>query len=129
MALLSFVILHLFSMNSSAQAALKNSYDITCAYKMVGAPFVSLSFTLHQDGSLSPYTSINFQGKVHDETLTPDIAAQDEMIHAWLSKESSDNVTELIVYSAPQAAGRSKLINPHIPLGNVIWGECEGLPY
>lgn len=104
-----------------------DSVQVKCSYKMMGVHFIDVAFSIRDGEKLSTSAEITHQGRTHKETLTQVESQPGEMVHGWLSQQSPDNSIELIVYTEPQAEGRSKLINPHIPAGNVMWGDCEGL--
>lgn len=59
--------------------------------------------------------------------LSVETAAEGELLHAWLSKESADNSVEMIIFNEPQKLGRSKVTNHHVPIGQDMWGDCQQL--
>lgn len=100
---------------------------ITCAYSFMGAPFTQVAFGFYDDGTIEASALITPTGGIsHKESLTQVAAAPEEMIHAWISKDTQ-NAIELIVYKTEQPNGRSKLVNPSAPIGNTMWGSCSGL--
>ncbi|MBX3018676.1 MAG: hypothetical protein KF767_12355 [Bdellovibrionaceae bacterium] len=101
-----------------------SAHILSCAYTIYGAPFSTVEIQFDEAGqALSPATII-VSGKAHTESVTLEPNGPGESLHLWLSKESSQNDVELIVYETRQAQGDSKMINHHIPIGKEMWGDC-----
>lgn len=116
-------------MSSSASWADEAVTKISCDYAFMTVPFANVEIVMQPDGSLSSSALITpHQGKPHKESLTEEIKAGNELMHGWISKESTDNSIEMIIYKDKQADGQSKLINPHVPIGQEMWGNCTGIP-
>ena len=80
---------------------------------------------LVRDGQPDDRAQIIFQGRQGEESVTVEPTAEGEKFHLWLSKESSTNNLELIIYERAQPDGDSLMINPHMPVLNRMWGQCE----
>lgn len=103
---------------------------ITCNYTIMSAPFASVELGLYDDGTPFPSAQISVGPgtKPHKESVTPEPLGPNELVHAWISKENPRNAVELIIYIEKQVQGQSKMINPNLPFGKEVWGECSGLP-
>lgn len=101
------------------------SSQINCEYSFMGYPTAKITLSIFDDGTLSPSALIDMQGRTHKETLSPVERAADELVHAWISKESPQNAIELIIFQQPQAQGQSVIINHNVPAGKEMWGTCK----
>lgn len=101
--------------------------SLTCTYSFpnVPVPMTTVEVTFDQDGKPMSPAKVTMQGRMHTESFTQVDASTGEMLHGWLSKESTENSIEMIVYEEPQALGRSKLVNDRFPIGKEMWGDCE----
>jgi hypothetical protein len=100
------------------------AHSLTCNYKYDAMDLATVQLTYLADGSLQTYAQVTMQGQKHTESVTKVAVAANEREHLWLSKESTDNSVELIVYLQPQAQGISEMINHHVPFGQDVWGNC-----
>jgi hypothetical protein len=96
----------------------------SCDYSFMGFPFTHLEFEIDQDGKPSDFVIATSNGVSHQETLTPDVKQPDQLLRAWLSKESPDNTIELILYREAKTGGNSVLINHNVPISKEVWGNC-----
>ncbi len=108
-----------------AFAGTDSGTTVTCAYKTYEFDFAQVSIYFYSDGTASSSAEVTAQGRTHKESFTAVDKAAGEMVHGWISKESSENSLEMIVYQERQSLGQSKLINPHIPFGKEMWAECQ----
>ena len=101
--------------------------SLTCTYSFpnVPVPMTTVEVSFGTDGKPMSPAKVTMQGRMHTESFTQEEAAAGEMLHGWLSKESSENSIELVVFDEPQAQGRSKLVNDRFPIGKEMWGDCE----
>lgn len=102
-----------------------NAKSVSCHYKIMGVDFSTVTYGLNDDGTTADYVVVTVQGNSHNESFTQEPAAADELVHGWISKESSENSIEAIIYKERKQQGLSLMINPHIPMGNRMWAECE----
>jgi hypothetical protein len=110
----------------SAAARTEDVETLHCRYQYMGTSLWDITYQFDESGQPFPSVVVSTQGREHKESLTPEkSSAPDERLHAWISKESAQNSIEVIIYRERRAEGLSKLINPHIPIGNEVWGECE----
>lgn len=97
---------------------------LSCAYAIYGAPFSTVEIHFDGDGRAQSPATVIVSGKAHTESVTLEPNGPGESLHLWLSKESSQNDLEMIVYEERRPQGDSKLINHHIPIGKEMWGDC-----
>jgi hypothetical protein len=125
---LLLTILFLSAGSANATDFTENTAPVTvhyhCDYAFMGAPFVTLEFDKTDNDHLSKTVRVSQYGSAHNESFTEVAHAANEKIHAWVSKESKDNKIEYILYSSPQAAGNSEIINNQMPMAKEIWGTC-----
>ncbi len=112
-----------FSLGAYAQQA----YTIHCNYVFMVMPTADITLDVAQDGQLATSALIKMGAgdAGHKETITPEVLAPGEMIHAWISKEKPENTIEMIVYNQVQPQGHSKLTNHNVPFAQDMWGTCE----
>lgn len=101
---------------------------IQCNYSFMGYPTTNVTVTMSQDGHFDRTASIDMQGRIHQESLTVETAASDELLHGWISKEMPDRAVEMIIYKNRQQNGDSRLINHNVPAGQEMWGTCTQTP-
>lgn len=97
----------------------------SCAYKFMGTDFAGVALGILPDGSTEDFVTVTHYGKSQRASCTHMPLAKGEMMHFWISKESKDNSIEVIVFEEARKEGKSVMINPHIPLGREMWGECR----
>lgn len=107
----------------SAQA--QSAALIDCDYKIMGAPFSRIQLGFSEANAPEDFVTVIVQGNSHRESFTPEAAAESELLHGWISKESSENAIEMIVYKEAKPLGRSKIVNHKMPFGKEIWGSCN----
>jgi hypothetical protein len=107
-----------------AHAEAERAALYTCTYKLVGYEFAKVQIGVLANGELEDYVTVSQQGRAHRESCTPELLKDGEEMHLWISKESKDNSIELFIYREPKRYGKSLMINPHIPMGKEMWGEC-----
>jgi hypothetical protein len=102
------------------------SADIThtCDYAIYGIAFSKVNIVEYADGTYGNRALITAQGQQHSESFEVQAVADNEYMHGWLSKESSENSIEMIIYKTPMSGGNSELINNHITIGKEVWGNC-----
>lgn len=100
------------------------SKKIICDYQMYGVAFSRVELGFLESGQAEEFVTVSVQGKSHRESFQLVEALPGESLHGWISKESSENSIEMIIYEEKQSAGDSKLINHHVPFGKEIWGNC-----
>ncbi|MCO5142423.1 MAG: hypothetical protein M9962_04965 [Oligoflexia bacterium] len=105
--------------------AMANQINISCEYKIAGVPFSQVSLGFLENGQSEDFVTVSVQGKSHRESYTPAALESGERIHGWISKESSENSIEIVIYQERQKFGVSKLVNHRVPIGKEIWGECN----
>lgn len=97
----------------------------SCLYRYMGTEFSQVSFGVSIDGKYDDHAEVSIYGKGHSESLTASALQAGEQVNAWLSIESDENSVQLIVYLDRKKQGNSKLINPHVPIGKDVWGDCQ----
>lgn len=107
-----------------AAPAFAQGTRISCDHQLMGAPFATIAFDLFADGSTSIAATITQYGRSHEELIAPGPRAEGEMLHLWISKDTS-NELQMIIYERDQPQGRAKLINENIPVGKEMWGTCK----
>lgn len=105
-------------------AARADGYGLSCTYKFYGIEFATVAIQM-QDGALHERATITHQGRSHTESATLEAPQAGESLRITLSKESPENDVEMIVYAQRQPEGDSKLVNPHVPAGKIMWGDCR----
>lgn len=101
---------------------------IQCNYSFMGYPTTNVSVIMRGDGLFDRMATIDMQGRLHQESLTVEQAASDELLHGWISKEFPDRAVEIFIYKTKQQSGDSRLINHNVPAGQEMWGTCTQTP-
>jgi hypothetical protein len=96
--------------------------SLVCEHALYGAPFATVELTIDAGGKLGEGAKVTMYGRSHLESVTQQDAAAGEMVHLWLSKDTSNEI-EMIVYD--QEGLPSMLINHHVSMGNKIRGACR----
>jgi hypothetical protein len=113
----------LFAVAAQAEPVTK----IVCDYSFMGTALAKSELNLDADGtpSSSILVSMGPGTPMAKYTLTPDARADDELVHAWISKEIPKGEIEIITWKAPKADGsQGKLINHNAPMGQEMSGPC-----
>ena len=106
----------------SAQAQFQT---MSCDYQFMGAPVVSIELGLDAANFPDSSAKIIRAGQAHFETVSYEKPAANELVHVWISRDVPQGSVEMIVFKEVQREGRSKLFNPHVPMGNTMWGDCR----
>lgn len=110
---------------AAAPFAARAETTMTCDYVFYSAPMAKIVLYFEDDGTLKDMAKITMnQASTHWESITRVEAASGETLHAWLSKDTPNEI-EMILYQQAQKQGRSKIVNHASPYAKEIWGDCK----
>lgn len=119
-------LLILFVLILAPFAAMADETTLTCDYAYYGAPMAKIILYFDEMGKLKDSAKITMggAGNPHWESITEVDRANGETLHAWFSKDTSNEV-EFVLYDQPQKLGRTKIVNHQMPMAKDIWGDCK----
>lgn len=109
---------------SSAFAATTLSCD---HYAYEGVLFATIKMTVKSDGHIERLADLTHYGQTRQTAVEEQTPAADELYNLVVEADSHGNELGLVIYKA-QAVGskfRAVLINPHVPYGKEMQGECS----
>ena len=111
-----------------AHAEQREGLRARCTFTTFTIQFATVELMIYEDGTPDASAQITQYGGSHKTPVTPETKGPGEYAHVWLGKGVPNEELEMIIYFAAQPSGRAKLINPAVPIGKEMWGECTGLP-